>query len=104
MPRKSPREQRPSEIVMHEFAGEQIPWDLDEHLNGCLALYDRMGNRNCPIAKSWDKNGQKIEQGQWLILGWRPVGVSNPCFRRERPASWATRRTGRPFRPKQPKL
>jgi hypothetical protein len=39
MPRKSPREQRPSEIVMHEFAGERIPWDLDEHLNGCLAGY-----------------------------------------------------------------
>ena len=26
---------------------------------------------------------------------WRPVGDSNPCYRRERPASWATRRTGR---------
>jgi hypothetical protein len=26
---------------------------------------------------------------------WRPVGDSNPCYRRERPASWASRRTGR---------
>ena len=24
---------------MDEFAGERIPWDLDEHLNGCLAGY-----------------------------------------------------------------
>jgi hypothetical protein len=24
---------------MEEFAGELIPWDLDEHLNGCLAGY-----------------------------------------------------------------
>jgi len=39
MPRKSSRQQRPSEIVMDEFAGERIPWDLDEHLNGCLAGY-----------------------------------------------------------------
>ena len=38
MPRK-PRTPRPSEIVMDEFADEQIPWDLDEHLNGCLAGY-----------------------------------------------------------------
>ena len=26
---------------------------------------------------------------------WRPQGGSNPCFRRERPASWSTRRWGR---------
>jgi len=38
MPRK-PRTPRPSEIVMDEFAEERIPWDLDEHLNGCLAGY-----------------------------------------------------------------
>ena len=25
---------------------------------------------------------------------WRPLGESNPCFRRERPMSWATRRRG----------
>jgi hypothetical protein len=24
---------------MDEFAGERTPWDLDEHLNGCLAGY-----------------------------------------------------------------
>jgi hypothetical protein len=24
-------------MVMDEFVGELIPWDLDEHLNGCLA-------------------------------------------------------------------
>ena len=39
MPRKSSRAPRPSEIVMDELIGEQIPWDLDEHLNGCLAGY-----------------------------------------------------------------
>ncbi len=26
---------------------------------------------------------------------WRPVGGSNPCYRRERAVSWTTRRTGR---------
>ena len=39
MPRKSPRAPRPSEIVMDEFPGERFPWDLGEHLNGCLAGY-----------------------------------------------------------------
>ena len=39
MPRKPSHEPRPSEIVMDEFAEERIPWDLDEHLHGCLAGY-----------------------------------------------------------------
>ena len=39
MARKSSRVPRPSEIVMDEFSGERLPWDLDEHLNGCLAGY-----------------------------------------------------------------
>jgi hypothetical protein len=39
MPRKSSDRTRPSEMVMDEFAEELIPWDLDEHLNGCLAGY-----------------------------------------------------------------
>jgi hypothetical protein len=39
MARKSSRAPRPSEIVMAEFAGEQVPWDLGKHLNGCLAGY-----------------------------------------------------------------
>ena len=39
MARKSSRAPRPSEIVMAEFAGEQVPWDLNKHLNGCLAGY-----------------------------------------------------------------
>ena len=30
-----------------------------------------------------------------FVLDWRPVGDSNPCCRRERAASWASRRTGR---------
>ena len=38
MPRK-PRTPRPSEVVMDELAGEQTPWDLEKHLNGCLAGY-----------------------------------------------------------------
>src|SRR5262245_55715445 len=39
MPRKSSRGPRPFEIVMDELATEQDSWDLDEHLNGCLAGY-----------------------------------------------------------------
>jgi hypothetical protein len=39
MPRKSSRRPRPFEIVMDELAVEQDSWDLDQHLNGCLAGY-----------------------------------------------------------------
>ncbi len=39
MSRKSSRGPRPSEIVMDELAANGIPWDLNEHLNGCLAGY-----------------------------------------------------------------
>jgi len=39
MPRKSSRRPRPFEIVMDELAIEQDSWDLDKHLNGCLAGY-----------------------------------------------------------------
>jgi hypothetical protein len=39
MTRKSSRAPRPSEVVMDELAGEQTPWNLDKHLNGCLAGY-----------------------------------------------------------------
>jgi site-specific DNA recombinase len=30
-----------------------------------------------------------------FVQEWRPVGDSNPCYRRERAVSWASRRTGR---------
>ena len=30
-----------------------------------------------------------------LNMKWRPLGDSNPCYRRERAMSWATRRRGR---------
>ena len=39
MARKSSRAARPSEIAMDELTGERIPWNLDEHLNGCLVGY-----------------------------------------------------------------
>jgi hypothetical protein len=39
MPRKSLRGQRPNEIVMDELDAERFPWDLKEHLDGCLAGY-----------------------------------------------------------------
>ena len=39
MPRKSPRKARLFETVMDELAAEQGPWNLEEHLNGCLAGY-----------------------------------------------------------------
>jgi len=39
MVRRQSRNPRPFEIVMDEAAGETVPWDLDEHLNGCLAAY-----------------------------------------------------------------
>ena len=29
-----------------------------------------------------------------FVREWRPVGDSNPCYRRERAVSWASRRTG----------
>jgi hypothetical protein len=39
MPRKPSGEPRLSELVMNELSGEQVPWDLDQHLNGCLTGY-----------------------------------------------------------------
>jgi hypothetical protein len=39
MPRKSSRRPRPFEMVMDELAIGQDSWDLDKHLNGCLAGY-----------------------------------------------------------------
>lgn len=39
MPRKSSRGPRPFETVMDELTVEQAPFDLDQHLNGCLAGY-----------------------------------------------------------------
>ena len=39
MVRQQSRNPRAFEIVMDEAAGETVPWDLDEHLNGCLAAY-----------------------------------------------------------------
>jgi hypothetical protein len=39
MAQKSSRAKRPSDLVMEEFAEHRVPWDLDEHLHGCLAGY-----------------------------------------------------------------
>ena len=39
MPRKTARSARPWEVVINELGGDQIPWDLNKHLNGCLAGY-----------------------------------------------------------------
>ncbi len=38
---KSTRRPRPSKVVLDEFAGKHIPWDLEKHLNGCLAGYQQ---------------------------------------------------------------
>jgi NADPH:quinone reductase-like Zn-dependent oxidoreductase len=51
MPRRKSHKPRPFEIVMDESRGKAIPWDLDEHFNGCLAAYqliallDKLGYR-----------------------------------------------------------
>src|ERR1051326_5294017 len=39
MSRKSSREPHPFELVMDELAIEKDSWDLELHLNGCLAGY-----------------------------------------------------------------
>src|ERR1041385_5934642 len=39
MPRRTSHKPRASEIVMDEAGEDAFPWDLDEHLNGCLAAY-----------------------------------------------------------------
>lgn len=39
MPRRKSRKPRPFEIVMDEAGRDAFPWDLDEHLHGCLAAY-----------------------------------------------------------------
>jgi hypothetical protein len=40
MTKRSSRTPRPFEIVMDESAEERFPWDLDDHLNGCLSGYE----------------------------------------------------------------
>jgi hypothetical protein len=49
MTRKSSRTPRPSQIVMDELVGEQIPWDLDQHLNGCLVGYQSDPNYGAAV-------------------------------------------------------
>jgi len=49
MPRKSSRVPRPFEVVMDEFAEERFPWDLEEHLNGCLAGYQAAPNYGAAV-------------------------------------------------------
>ena len=49
MARKSPHVPRPSEMVMDEFAEERYPWDLDEHLNGCLSGYETAPSRGTAV-------------------------------------------------------
>jgi hypothetical protein len=39
MPRRKPQEPRPFEIVMNETSEQPTLFDLEEHLNGCLAAY-----------------------------------------------------------------
>ena len=45
-----------------------------------------------PIGFPAIKKPHSFEQGFSI---WRPLGESNPCYRRERAVSWATRRRGR---------
>jgi len=49
MTRKSSRTPRPSVIVMDELGGERIPWNLDEHLNGCLVGYQADPNYGAAV-------------------------------------------------------
>ena len=41
MPRRKSHKPRPVEIVMDEAGGEAFSWDLDKHLTGCLAGYQK---------------------------------------------------------------
>ena len=38
--------------------------------------------------------GARAWQDHEIIVIWRPQGDSNPCYRRERAMSWASRRWG----------
>jgi hypothetical protein len=39
MKSKKPKKERIFQTVMNDISADQTPWDLDEHLNGCLAAY-----------------------------------------------------------------
>jgi hypothetical protein len=39
MKSKKPKKQRIFQTVMNDTSADPAPWDLDEHLNGCLAAY-----------------------------------------------------------------
>jgi hypothetical protein len=50
MPRRKSRKSRPFEIVMDEAGGEAFPWDLGEHLNGCLVAYQTQRTFGAAVA------------------------------------------------------
>jgi hypothetical protein len=49
MPRKSSRAPRPFQVVMEELAGEQDFWNLQDHLNGCLAGYQNQPSYSAAV-------------------------------------------------------
>lgn len=49
MPRRKSYKPRPFEMVMDESPGEAIPWNLDEHLHGCLAAYQLERNYGAAV-------------------------------------------------------
>ncbi len=55
----------------------------------------RVENFGCCLSPACPNRCKKQQEPQKTpIYQWRPVGESNPCYRRERAVSWASRRTG----------
>jgi hypothetical protein len=69
MARKSPRTPRPSEIVMDELTAEGMPWDLNEHLNGCLAGYQEAPSYGAAVSAGTAANGPTIAVAKLGIEG-----------------------------------
>jgi hypothetical protein len=51
---QKPKKLRPFETVMNENSGEQTLWDLEEHLNGCLAAYQVEGTFGAAVALAFE--------------------------------------------------
>jgi hypothetical protein len=77
MRRKSPCGPRPFETVMDELATAQDSWDLEQHLNGCLAATKRIPAMAPQYILHWRLCGglqMTLESAhraaQWVTMSW----------------------------------
>jgi hypothetical protein len=73
MKSKKPKKQRIFQTVMNDTSADPAPWDLDEHLNGCLAAYqiedviqegaEKFDKADITVRRAWEKF-RKLEKAK----------------------------------------